>query len=109
MKEITLRDIIDRYHEKIKKAYPGTGQWKIRKKEFLMRQKKKTGLVVEGGGMKCAYNAGILDAFLDEGFPLTIVSASPAGQKIWPPILPDKGGEICAFLQNISMIKNISA
>lgn len=26
----------------------------------------KTGLVVEGGGMKCAYNAGILDAFLDE-------------------------------------------
>ena len=32
-----------------------------------MKQKKKTGLVVEGGGMKCAYNAGILDAFLDEG------------------------------------------
>lgn len=28
---------------------------------------KKTGLVVEGGGMKCAYNAGILDAFLDNG------------------------------------------
>ena len=28
---------------------------------------KKIGLVVEGGGMKCAYNAGILDAFLDEG------------------------------------------
>lgn len=26
----------------------------------------KIGLVVEGGGMKCAYNAGILDAFLDE-------------------------------------------
>lgn len=32
-----------------------------------MKQKKKTGLVVEGGGMKCAYNAGILDAFLDVG------------------------------------------
>ncbi len=30
-----------------------------------MEQKKKIGLVVEGGGMKCAYNAGILDAFLD--------------------------------------------
>ena len=26
----------------------------------------KIGLVVEGGGMKCAYNAGILDAFIDE-------------------------------------------
>ncbi len=27
----------------------------------------KVGLVVEGGGMKCAYNAAILDAFLDHG------------------------------------------
>ena len=27
----------------------------------------KIGLVVEGGGMKCAYNAAILDAFLDNG------------------------------------------
>ncbi len=26
----------------------------------------KTGLFVEGGGMKCAYSAGVLDAFLDE-------------------------------------------
>lgn len=26
---------------------------------------RKTGLVVEGGGMKCAYSAGVLDAFLD--------------------------------------------
>ena len=27
---------------------------------------KKIGLVVEGGGMKCAYSAGILDAFLKD-------------------------------------------
>ena len=26
----------------------------------------KTGLIVEGGGMKCAYSAGVLDVFLDE-------------------------------------------
>lgn len=26
----------------------------------------KNGLIVEGGGMKCAYSAGILDAFLDD-------------------------------------------
>ena len=26
----------------------------------------KTGLIVEGGGMKCAYSAGVLDIFLDE-------------------------------------------
>lgn len=29
--------------------------------------RKKIGLVVEGGGMKCAYGAGIMDAFLNEG------------------------------------------
>ena len=27
---------------------------------------EKTGLVVEGGGMKCAYSAGVLDKFLDD-------------------------------------------
>ena len=32
----------------------------------------KIGLVVEGGGMKCAYNAAILDAFLDHN-----IKASP--------------------------------
>lgn len=30
-----------------------------------MEKKEKIGLVVEGGGMKCAYNAGILDVFFD--------------------------------------------
>ena len=30
-------------------------------------EREKTGLIVEGGGMKCAYSAGVLDAFLDEG------------------------------------------
>lgn len=31
-----------------------------------MNAQKKTGLIVEGGGMKCAYSAGILDAFMDQ-------------------------------------------
>ncbi|MCD8004330.1 MAG: patatin family protein [Oscillospiraceae bacterium] len=30
-------------------------------------EKEKTGLIVEGGGMKCAYSAGVLDGFLDGG------------------------------------------
>ena len=41
-------------------------------------KRRKTGLVVEGGGMKCAYSAGILDGFLDgkiafdsDGLPVT--------------------------------------
>lgn len=62
-----------------------------------MRQKKKTGLVVEGGGMKCAITPVYWTPFLMRGFPLTIVSASPAGQEIWPPILPDKGEKSALF------------
>ncbi|HCI74329.1 MAG TPA: patatin family protein, partial [Lachnospiraceae bacterium] len=27
----------------------------------------KLGLVIEGGGMKCAYTSGILDLMLDDG------------------------------------------
>ncbi|MCR4587902.1 MAG: patatin family protein [Lachnospiraceae bacterium] len=41
----------------------------------------KIGLIVEGGGMKCAYSAGVLDGFLDEkiSFPYCIgVSAGAA-------------------------------
>lgn len=37
--------------------------------ELVLRTKVrdlKTGLIVEGGGMKCAYSAGVLDVFLDE-------------------------------------------
>lgn len=39
----------------------------------------KTGLVVEGGGMKCAYSAGILDEFLDHGITFDYCSGVSAG------------------------------
>ncbi len=39
----------------------------------------KTGLVVEGGGMKCAYNAGILDAFLDHNITFDYCIGVSAG------------------------------
>ena len=41
----------------------------------------KIGLVVEGGGMKCAYNAGVLDALLAEGitFPYCIGASAGSG------------------------------
>ena len=46
-----------------------------------MKKQDKIGLVVEGGGMKCAYNAGILDAFLDYGisFDYCIGTSGGAG------------------------------
>lgn len=39
----------------------------------------KIGLVVEGGGMKCAYSAGILDRFLDCGIKFDYVIGVSAG------------------------------
>lgn len=39
----------------------------------------KTGLVVEGGGMKCAYNAGILDKFLDDKISFDFCIGTSAG------------------------------
>lgn len=38
-----------------------------RQEETEMSGTIRRGLVVEGGGMKCVYSAGILDAFLDHG------------------------------------------
>lgn len=40
---------------------------------------KKIGLVIEGGGMKCAYNAGILDRFLDDHIQFPYVIGVSAG------------------------------
>lgn len=42
-------------------------------------KRHKTGLVVEGGGMKCAYNAGILDAFLESGITFDYCIGVSAG------------------------------
>ena len=45
-----------------------------------MRTEIKYGLVVEGGGMKCAYNAAILDRFLDEGITFDYCIGVSAGR-----------------------------
>ena len=42
-------------------------------------EQQKTGLVAEGGGMKCAYNAGVLDAFLEEGISFDYCIGVSAG------------------------------
>ena len=39
----------------------------------------KTGLIVEGGGMKCAYSAGILDKFLDDSIAFDYCIGVSAG------------------------------
>jgi predicted patatin/cPLA2 family phospholipase len=47
----------------------------------------KTALFVEGGGMKCAYSAGVLDAFLDAGLSFDYAIGVSAG-----------AANICSFL-----------
>ena len=39
----------------------------------------KIGLVVEGGGMKCAYNASILDAFLNHNITFAYCIGASGG------------------------------
>lgn len=39
----------------------------------------KTGLLVEGGGMKCAYSAGVLDALMENGITFDYVIGVSAG------------------------------
>lgn len=63
----------------------------------------KIGLVLEGGGMKCAYTAGILDAMNDKASLLIIVS-------VFQPVRPmgflcsrTAGAEISVFTQSILM------
>lgn len=38
-----------------------------------MERKEKTGLVLEGGGMRGIYTAGVLDVFLEKGIALTVL------------------------------------
>lgn len=45
----------------------------------MNNKKGRTGLVVEGGGMKCAYSAAILDRFLDDGIQFDYVIGVSAG------------------------------
>ncbi len=45
----------------------------------MTAKKTKIGLVVEGGGMKCAYSAAVLDRFLDDGIQFDYVIGVSAG------------------------------
>lgn len=62
---------------------------------------KKIGLVVEGGGMKCAYNAGILDAFLDEGITFDYCIGVSGGSGNLASYLAGKEAGIFVFLRSI--------
>lgn len=53
---------------------------------------EKTGLIVEGGGMKCAYTAGILDRFLDHGISFDYSIGVSAGSSCTASFLAGQRG-----------------
>lgn len=59
--------------------------------------------------MKCAYNACILDSFLDEGISFDYCIGVSGGSGNLASYLAGQRGRNLRFLQNISMIKNTSA
>lgn len=62
----------------------------------------KTGLVVEGGGMKCAYNAGILDAFLDHGITFDYcVGVSAGSENLVSYLAGQRGRNLRFFTEHI--------
>lgn len=64
--------------------------------------KYRTGLVVEGGGMKCAYNAGILDAFLENGITFDYcIGASAGAGNLASYLAGQKGRNLRFFTEHI--------
>ncbi len=67
-----------------------------------MNTHKKIGLVVEGGGMKCAYNAAILDAFLDEDITFDYcVGVSAAAGNLASYLAGQRGRNLRFFTEHI--------
>lgn len=67
----------------------------------------KTGLIVEGGGMKCAYSAGILDKFLDDSIAFDYCIGVSAGAANTLSYLPVSAAEICVSIPYILTIRAI--
>lgn len=61
----------------------------------------KIGLVVEGGGMKCAYNAAILDAFLDHNITFAYCIGASGGSGNLASYLAGQRGRNLRFLRSI--------
>lgn len=63
----------------------------------------KIGLVLEGGGMKCAYTAGILDAMMDNGVTFDYCIGVSAGSANGVSFVAGQRGRNTAFTQSILM------
>ena len=64
------------------------------------RNKNKTGRVLEGGGMRGIYTAGVLDVFLDEGLTFDGVIGVSAGAVHGCSFLSGQKGEVSGIIKN---------
>ena len=67
----------------------------------------KTGLVLEGGGMRGIYTAGVLDVFLDHNITVDGVIGVSAGAIHGHPFCPSSVEEILHTVWNTETIRNI--
>ena len=61
---------------------------------------QKTGLVLEGGGMRGIYTAGVLDLFMDQGVTFDGVIGVSAGASTAAAFFPDSAGGTSDIIKN---------
>ena len=68
-----------------------------------LKKEKKTGLVLEGGGMRGIYTAGVLDVFLDHDISFDGVIASRRGQCMGLRLCRGRRSGASAIIKNTAM------
>lgn len=63
---------------------------------------ERTGLLLEGGGMRSAYTAGVLDLFLDKGIEFPVVATASAGALIGSSYIAKQRGRNHRLLTEIT-------
>ena len=66
------------------------------------KKKKKTGLVLEGGGMRGIYTAGVLDVFLDHDISFDGVIGVSAGA-VHGALCRDRRDAVSVIIKNTAM------
>ena len=61
------------------------------------RERMKIGLVLEGGGMRGLYTAGVIDIMLDHGFEPDVVCGTSAGVTFGVNLLSKQRGRVLRY------------
>ena len=67
----------------------------------------KVGLVLEGGGMRGLYTAGVIDIMLDHGFEPDVVCGTSAGVTFGVNLLSKQRGRVLRYNRRIKQIEEL--